>query len=1175
MCKFISTRLFSLLLMCVTAVGIAYAAASDQRVTVNVENTTLKSLFKDIESQTTYRFSYRNALLDKRKDVTVHMTDVPVSSVLDEALKDRNISYEIVSANSIVISEKDATNGSKGATRTISGIVFDNAGDPAIGASVRVKGTTIGCSTDLEGRYTLANVPANATIVFSMIGCLTREIPASDTKALASVEMKENAEVLDEVVVVGYGTQKRANLTGAVATISADDINKRPVSSTLNAIQGVDPSVNLTFGSGVMDADYSLNIRGTTSVNGGSPLVLCDGMEVSLRQINPNDVESISILKDASASAIYGAKASSGVILITTKSGMDKGGKAEVSYSGRVGWRKNTTSTDFLTTGYDHVTTINRFYYNYQGKNAWLYDDDDLKLLEERRYDKTENPERPWTIERDGKLYFFANFDWYGYFFRRTRPEQEHNVSVTGGNDKVNYFVSGRFLQQDGIYNIYHDKYTNYSFRAKLNAKILPVLRYSVGFNFNYTNYKYAGYKNEERTYASLCNNIISTLLPKSPDGQTIQYVNQMNGNSPLGAGLGGSITDNRTRNSRGNKDFIISNQLDLDVFKDLVITAQYNYRYRSRLVTYRSMLFDYLDKSGVVKTFSSGMVNNYYEEQHGDLNRHSLNVYGTYNHTWNGVHNFKAVAGLQYDHQRDNTVGSRINDLLSDDLSSMSVGNGVATVSQSISAYKTLGYFARVNYDYDGKYLFEASGRYDGSSRFAPGSRWGFFPSASAGWRMSQENFWKGMQGWWNNAKLRVSYGSLGNQQVSNYAYFDVIKTDNKFTNEVTFDGENVALYATASTPVSSALTWEKVYTYNLGLDLGFFNNRLTATADVFIRDTKDMLTNAITLPSVFGASTPKQNCADLRTRGWELYLRWNDNVRLFGHRLGYGISATIGDYKSKITKYNNPDKKLGDHYVGETLGEIWGYQVAGLFATDEEAAEYQAKINDKAVNNRVYNSKGGENRLMAGDVKFIDRDNSGKIDEGGGTVDNPGDRVIIGNRLPRYNYSFRLDLDYFGFDVSAFFQGVGKCDWMPGSDSKDFFGYYDNASMAYVHKDFIGMCWSEDNPGGYFPRQRGYQTASSGALSVANDRYLQDASYLRLKNLTVGYTLPIKKNRWINSVRIYFSGENLHYWSPLKKYTKVVDPEMATATGTDTSRSGTGTPFTKSYSVGLDIKF
>ncbi len=420
------------------------------------------------------------------------------------------------------------------------------------------------------------------------------------------------------------------------------------------------------------------------------------------------------------------------------------------------------------------------------------------------------------------------------------------------------------------------------------------------------------------------------------------------------------------------------------------------------------------------------------------------------------------------------------------------------------------------------------------------------------------------------NNAKLRFSIGSLGNQQVSNYAYFDRIYTDKQMS--YTFDGLNKAYYASVSDPLSSSLTWETVSTYNWGLDLSLLDSRLTLTADIYIRDTKNMLTHSITLPSVFGAVTPKKNCADLRTNGWELYIGWQDKFNLAGKPFHYNVSATIGDYKSKITKFNNPDKLISDYYEGMTLGEIWGYKVAGLFASDEAAAAYQAKIDDKAVNGRVYSSK-KDNHLMAGDVEFIDLDGDNVISEGSGTVADPGDKRIIGNTLPRYSYSFRLGADWNGIDFSAFFQGVGKRNWYPTSYAYDFWGPYSFPSLSFIHKDFMDNVWSEENPGGYFPRARGYASYSGGALGVVNDRYLQNAAYLRLKNLTVGYTIPVSK-KIINSLRVYFTAENLFYWSPLKKYSKTVDPEMIYASSYN-SGSGVGYSYSKSFSFGLDIKF
>lgn len=1144
---------------------------SAQNVSFGSNKVTLKSAFEKIEKASKYKIAYNSDQLNANRVVTLSKTNGDALDLLKQILKQSDCTYEL-NGNYVIVKplSKKHQAEAEGQHIKVMGNVTDATGEPVIGASVMVNGTTNGAVTDIDGNYTLTDVPSNAEITISYIGFQPTTLKATDAK-LGKVVLQEDNKVLSEVVVVGYGTQKKANLTGAVAMITADDINNRPVSSAAGALQGADPSVNLTFNSGSLDSGYSIDIRGVASINGGNPLVLADGMEVSLNQINPNDIESVSVLKDASASAIYGAKASSGVILITTKSGKDSGGKATITYNGRVGWKQNTTSTDFIHTGYDHVSIVNQFYEAYQGKLMANYTDEDLQMLYDRRNDKTENPDRPWTVVGDdGKYYYYGNFDWYNYFYRKTRPEQEHNVSVNGGNDKVNYFASARFFDQDGIFNIYKDNYQNVSFRAKLNAKLSNRLTYSVNFNFNKTAYKYAGYYNEQQTIHSLQSNILSSFVPRNPDGTIVQYTNQLTSNSPLGAGHAGFLTANEARNSRENKYWIVANQLDYKVFDDLVLTASYAYKNRTYVYKRRSMPFEYSRAEGVTSTFTSGTIKDFYQEGHMQIDDNNLNVYATYSHIWDKKHNFKVVAGGQYEDYRTTDLSVKKNDLLSKDLSSFTVAQGETTVGQEISAYRTLGYFARVNYDYEGKYLAEVSGRWDGTSKFASKDRWGFFPSASLGWRFSQEKFWEKLLPVVNNAKLRFSIGSLGNQQVSNYAYFDRIYTDNQMS--YTFDGLNKAYYASVSDPLSTALTWETVSTYNWGLDLNLLDSRLTLTADVYIRDTKNMLTHSITLPSVFGAVTPKENCADLRTNGWELYIGWQDKFNLADKPFHYNVSATIGDYKSKITKFNNPDKLISDYYEGMTLGEIWGYKVAGLFATDEDAAAYQAKINDKAVNGRVYSSK-KDNHLMAGDVEFIDLDGDNVISEGSGTVADPGDKRIIGNTLPRYSYSFRLGADWNGIDFSAFFQGVGKRNWYPTSYAYDFWGPYSFSSLSFIHKDFMDNVWSEENPNAYFPRPRGYASYSGGALGVVNDRYLQNAAYLRLKNLTVGYTIPISK-KIVNSLRVYFTAENLFYWSPLKKYSKTVDPEMIYASSYN-SGSGVGYSYSKSFSFGLDIKF
>ena len=492
----------------------------------------------------------------------------------------------------------------------------------------------------------------------------------------------------------------------------------------------------------------------------------------------------------------------------------------------------------------------------------------------------------------------------------------------------------------------------------------------------------------------------------------------------------------------------------------------------------------------------------------------------------------------------------------------------GIEALEGSNSAYRTLGFFARVNYDWKGRYLLELSGRYDGSSRFPKGHRWGFFPSASAGWRISEEPFWEKIRPVVSNAKLRLSYGTLGNQQVSNYYYWDKISTEPL---SYTFDNKK-ADYAYVSAPVSSNLTWETVISKNIGLDLGFFRNRLTLNADFFIRDTKNMLTTAMTLPSVYGADAPKENAADLRTYGYELALSWKDNVMVAGKPLYYGVTATLGDNVSYITRYENPDKLISDHFVGKRLGDIWGYRTDGFFATDEEAAAYEAAIDSKVVNADIYNSAAPYNHLMAGDLKYKDLDGSGTINTGKNTLDDPGDREVIGNSRPRYNYALKTDFSWAGLDISIFFQGVGKLDWNPSAYSSYFWGPYGYQRPSFIPKGFETLCWDPaegaDNSKAYFPRMRGRLIANY----KTNDYYLQNAAYLRLKNLTVGYTLPLKKNKVVEKVRFYFSGENLFYLSPLTKISKYVDPEVATAGG-DT-RDITY-PYSRTFSFGVDITF
>ena len=424
-------------------------------------------------------------------------------------------------------------------------------------------------------------------------------------------------------------------------------------------------------------------------------------------------------------------------------------------------------------------------------------------------------------------------------------------------------------------------------------------------------------------------------------------------------------------------------------------------------------------------------------------------------------------------------------------------------------------------------------------------------------------------MKNVWDNCKVRLSVGSLGNQNVDDY-YTYIESIDTSGTINYTFDGESKANIAVEDAPKASDLTWETATTYDLGIDLGFFGNRLNITADVYMRDTKNMLCDGMQLPSVYGAQVPRQNIADMRTRGWELSVAWQDRLAVAGKLLNYSISAGVSDYTTKVTRYNNPSKLLSKYYVGQTLGELWGFSVGGFFVSDEEAANYP--VDQSYLNQQIITSV-GERGLRAGDVKYLDLDGDNEISIGSNTVDNPGDQRIIGNTLPRYAYNFKLGASWNGVDFSAFFQGIGHQDWYPAGNAISFWGPYSRPYCSFIPTQFMDEVWTETNTGAYFPRARGYEALQTNySLGSPNDRYLQNIAYFRLKNLTIGYTIPVLP-RFIKDLRVYFSGENLFYFSPLKKHSKYVDPEQATSSDTRYENTGVAYNFSKTFSFGVSI--
>jgi len=1145
-----------------------------QNVTLDYTNTALKTIFASIEKQTGWSISYAQPIVNPNQKVTIQVSDEPLEKVLDKLFANTDISYRL-EGKSVYLNTKTAAKPAS--ALTANGIVTDVKGEPSIGASVMVKGSSIGTITDFDGKFSL-EVKEGDVLVVSYVGYITQETKAAQN---LKITLQEDNELLEEVVVVGYGTQKRVNLTGAVSVVDETVLANRPVPTAALAIQGADPSLNVMMNSGSPDAGYSLNIRGVSSLTSGAePLVLVDGVESSLNRVNANDIENVSILKDASAAAVYGARASAGVVLVTTKSGGN--GRASLTYSGRVGVLHNTTSTDYITTGYESAYIADMFNKAYNGTSYTNYTNEEYEMLRARINDKTEDPSRPWVMtQSDGSYRYYANFDWYNYLYKQNRVQYEHNLTVQGGTDNVKYYISGRYFYQDGILKPQNDDYRNASVRSKVSARINSWLSFTNNTSFFYARRYFPGTSNIANFVKKSYVHALASVPATNPDGTAV-YQNGCAASGTVTDGYSAILISGHHRNTNYDRDFKTTQRFDIQPIKQLVITAEYSYSYRHREYNNRQTNVTYSDKQGVVKTLTTKDFADYYQEQHYRVNDHNLNVYATYEDTFKDLHHLKIMAGGQYENWESKNLKARQYDLATVELDAFDLATGnIEYLNGSINDWSTLGFFGRINYDYDNKYLFEFSARGDGSSRFAPDHRWGFFPSGSVGWRMSEEKWWEPVEKVWSSSKLRVSIGSLGNQSISDYyTYIEEISLNNPLN--YLFDHISTYNYAKESDPKSKDLTWETTTTYDVGLDLGFFRNRLNLSFDGYIRDTKNMLVDGMQLPASYGASAPKSNISDMRTMGWELSIGWADNVKACGKTLSYNISFGIGDYTSKVTRYNNPSRIIdtdmtdGDniYYEGQTVGELWGFVCDGLFATDEEAQTYE--VDQSILNTRINGTGGG---LKAGDMRFVDLNGDGKITRGAGTADDPGDMKIIGNVLPRYSYNIKMGINWYGVDLNLFFQGIGHQDWYPGEMAYGFWGPYSRPYVSFVPTDFMKNVWTEDNQDAYFPRARGYEALnnSSGvnSLGSVNNRYLQNIAYFRLKNLTLGYTIPLPKNKVVQNMRVYFSGENLFYFSPLKKYCKYVDPEQATSTSVSDSNTGMAYNFSRSLSLGLSITF
>jgi len=1146
---------------------LALAPAYSQEISVNYKADKLSAVIADIQSKSDYKFVYNNSLVDVNIPVTASAKG-DIYQILDAVCSNIPVKYDVLDKQ-VTLSPAPKTSVKK-ETLLVSGVIVDDNGSPLPGVFVSEKGTTNGVSTDISGRYAI-NVAPDATLVFSCLGMKDVEQTAPKTGEKLNVSMSSDTNYLDEVVVVGYGTQKKVNLTGAITAVESEALENRTAHSLSTMLQGSVPGLNVSTSSGNPGSTASLNIRGYTSINGSSPLVLIDGVEGDINKINPLDVASISVIKDASSAAVYGARAAFGVILVTTKEGSSDKDKATVRYSGRWGVECPTTSTDWETTGYWSVYTLNTFWYESKGSNYVNYTAEDMRELLLRVNDKTENPDRPWVVIKDGKYKYYCNTDWWHEMYNDYHPVQQQSISISGGNKALKYYLSGQYNRQEGMVKARPDVYEKYNLRAKIDARINKYAHISNNTNYFNGVYDYPGLQDIQDSF-SYGNRHAPACFPlQNPDGTWTYFVDA----------LGYRVCNGRhwayaSQNLNLEKRTELANMTELTItpIPQLSIKANYSFRNVNNHNTKRRNLITYSQYPGEVITYNNGgAFDNYMTENIAEYVLSSTNVYATYDDTFGNGHHLTAMVGSNFDTYHRKGVVAKGYDLITDQLSDLdliSTSTRTPEVSGGQTEWKVLGFFGRLNYDYKERYLFEVSARYDGSSRFNVGHKFGFFPSASAGWRISEEPFFKPLKSVINNLKLRVSYGALGNQNVDDYSYMRLVNF-NKFGGYNFGDGV-VARYTSLDDPVASNMTWETTKQTNIGLDLAMFGNKLEFTGEAYIRDVVGMLTDGMDLPAVYGAGVPQMNAADLRTKGYELSLGWRDSFKLAGKDFSYFIKGTASDYRANITHFENETKLLSTFYDGYELGQIWGFHVIGLFASDEEAQEYTSKVDQSYFN---ANLNGG---WKAGDLKYEDRDGDGVVGVGDNTLSNPGDRFYLGNQKARFHYGFSTGFSWMNFDLSVFFEGTGNHYWYPSNFNFDFWGPFSLGYPTFLEKNFLDKCWSVDNPNAYFPRPRSNVASNSGGELGRNhnDRYIQNIRYLRFKNLTFGYEIPEKiiNHVGLEKVRIYFSGENLYYWSPLRKVTDHIDPESA-FNRSDDAYNNAAYPWQKTFMFGIDITF
>jgi TonB-linked SusC/RagA family outer membrane protein len=1018
--------------------------------------------------------------------------------------------------------------------KTVKGIVRDADGLPLPGISILEKGTKNGTSTNEKGQFSIAVKGPDAVLIVSSIGFLQKEVTLKGNNV--TIIMESDKKALEEVVVVGYGTQKKANLTGAVSQIDSKMLENRPTTNLGQALQGLIPNFNVNIANGNPKTGATYNLRGATSfykdvddankikTSNGSPFILVDGVEMDPNMLNPDDIESVTVLKDAASAAIYGARGAFGVVLIKTKSG--KGGKTKVTYSNSFQMSSPTTVPDIL----DAYTIQDAVVKALQMENGSVSNEiAKLEKIKEYMDDPINNEPYYYTDATKKNIIWRGNVNPYKETLLKSSPMQKHSLSLSGGNENTSFYGSFGYQDQDGLYKINTDNLKRYN--ALLNVSSKGNDWFKMDFKTAYNNSTY--------------------IEPVSPAGKGGWWVAMSqepgrNVNMPMlvPASLNApfkytdnilSFMDYGSSVDENKANILLAASPTINFTKDWALKGDLSYLSNSSI---KKTILPYMQRmETVVGSATSTQTDPGYVERYNyNSNKYTINVYTDYTKTIGGKHNFHGLVGFNKEwYTEQDATATRT--AMNPNVPTLGQAQGVMTVADSENHWAVQGLFYRFAYNYEGKYLLESNGRSDGTSRFQADRRFKFFPSVSAGWRVTEESFAKSIKPYINDLKLRASYGSLGNQNVTGfYPYILQYGT----TAQISYLMNGVRpVGITPAGLVDPDFTWETATTIDFGFDLSAFNH-FEINFDWYRRRTTDILIDGLKLPAVLGTNSPQVNSGTMDTKGWELGVKYK-NTTSYG--LNYDFAATLSDAQSEVVKFaNNPNNLITDAllYEGQKIGEIWGYETYGIFQSQDE------------INNAPTQKLISSGLWFPGDVRYKDLDGNNEITPGNSTLGNTGDKEIIGNNTPRYQFGLNSNFSYKNFDLNIFMQGVGKRDlWINnnlywGAGSTGTWETYNNS-------------WTSERTDAFYPAYK-----NAGRNRQVQTRYLANGAYLRLKNLAVGYSIPksLTDKIKLQRVRVSASAYNLFEF---KSVPKTFDPELV----------GMNYPIIRSFAFGIQATF